>query len=79
MRWFISVCQHTHCSGDLGKQKHRSGVWHHGGIIEGPSQTPRASQHYRIEGFEANPQMAPYYAERRQYMSANTRVCSLLH
>ena len=30
---------------------------HHGGPIEGPSETPRTSQHYRIEGIEGVKEM----------------------
>jgi len=27
----------------------------HGGPIEGPPETPRTSQHYRIQGFKGDP------------------------
>ena len=30
---------------------------HHGGPIDGPPETPRASQHYRIEGIKGVPDL----------------------
>ena len=30
-----------------------------------PHDTPRTSQHYRIEGLKGRPQLVPYYAETR--------------
>ena len=32
---------------------------HHVGPIEGPSETPRTSQHYSTEGIKANTQLDP--------------------
>ena len=39
---------------------------HQGGPIEGPPETPRTSQRYRIGGFQRGPQSGPPDAERRQ-------------
>ena len=46
----------------------------HGDLIEGPTETPRTSQHYSIERFKGGLQLGSHYAERRQFLGKQIGV-----
>ena len=63
--------------------------WHHGGPIEGPPETPRTSQHYRIEGIKGIPDsttkgngnivLSVYSNANEGRLMAHEKICTNLY
>ena len=51
---------------------------HHGALIDGPHETSRTTQHYRIVKFKGGPLFFPHYAKRSRSLGTADVIVSTL-